>query len=77
MVDKDKEIFCPHCGGGLEFLTEEDDMQICSRLYWCARCKIGFNIQTGPQVDEWATDCANQTGISYKTVINNRTLSEF
>ena len=52
------EDYCTQCGGRIEFLTEEEDDSIQSRLFWCARCKIGFNIQTGPQVDEWATDPA-------------------
>ena len=54
------KIYCPECKGGVEFLTEEDDGMIKSELIWCARCKLAFNIQTGPQVDDWAFEIDNK-----------------
>jgi len=41
-------------------MTEDDDGFVNSQLILCKKCQTAFNIQTGPQIQEWFEEAQNQ-----------------
>ena len=54
------KIYCPHCGKVAKLMTEDDDGFVNSQLILCKECQTAFNIQTGPQIQEWYEEAKNQ-----------------
>ena len=50
------ELWCPLCGEGAEYLSEEGDCMETHTMGYCKQCKNSFCVRIGVTVTEYAKE---------------------